>query len=125
MSNNLPLEILEEIEQYGGVDGLRGGLPQNKWIERVAKHYEILSSPIRLQVLLTLNQGTLCVCVLKKITGCTDTMLSYHLSTLRRHKLISSKREKSFLKYFLTEKGKGVVNSVLYTIELQNNRSQE
>jgi ArsR family transcriptional regulator len=120
MPDQIPDEILCEIESLGGLKGLSERMPNRKKIERVAKHYEILSEPIRLQVLLALSQGKLCVCVLKKITSCPDTRLSYHLSFLKRHVLIASEREKSFLNYFLTEKGKVIIQDILHTIESHN-----
>ena len=115
--HEIPEEILCEIKPLGGLRGLLERMPHKKNIELAAKYYEILSEPVRLQVLFALSQGRLCVCVLKKITSCPDTRLSYHLSALKRNNLIASEREKSFLKYFLTEKGKSISNDIFRTVE--------
>lgn len=118
MRNKIPEEIIDEIASIGGLKGISKRLPSLKKIQMVANRYEILSDPVRLQILLALGNERLCVCILKKITACPDTRLSYHLSMLKQHQLISSKREKSFLKYYLTVKGKVIVSEILRDVYL-------
>jgi ArsR family transcriptional regulator len=112
MRKGIPKEIAGEISCLGGIDGIRNKIPGKRFLHKLAKRHEVLSDPVRLQVLLTLRHGTLCVCVLREVTGCPDTRLSYHLSTLRRAGLIGSKRDRSFLRYFLTPNGRSITSGI-------------
>ena len=118
MKTGIPNEILCEIESLGGLRGLQERIPNKKTIERTAKYYEILSESVRLQVLFALSQGKLCVCVLKRLTSCSDTRLSYHLSMLRKAGYIISEREGSYLRYFLTIKGKSIIKEITISIRM-------
>lgn len=113
MTAKIPEEISCEIGPRGGIDGISKRLPAMKVLDAVALLHGILSDRVRLQLLLALREGGLCVCVLKKLSSCPDTRLSYHLSTLKRAGLVSSKRDRSFLRYSLTERGKKAVDKFL------------
>lgn len=112
MRSRIPVEIEDEIACVGGVTGLSRRLPPRKTLERIASLHGVLTDPVRLQLLLVLLERRLCVCVLKRIVSCPDTRLSYHLSILKRAGLVDSKRDRSFLHYFLTTGGKAVANAI-------------
>lgn len=120
MRNEIPKEILCEMEPLGGLNGIVKRLPNKKSIIKLASSHEALSEPVRLQILLILRQGKLCVCVIKALTSCPDTRLSYHLSKLKRMNLIKSQRQKSFLKYYLTGKGKKTADELMAAIANMN-----
>jgi len=73
----------------------------------------VLSDRVRLQLLLVLLEGKLCVCVLKRIVACPDTRLSYHLGILKKAGLVKSERDRSYLHYFLTASGKAVADAIV------------
>ena len=112
MRKAIPDEILCEIESFGGLKGILSQMPGKNKVESVAKHHLVLSEPVRLQILLALKHGKLCVCVLKRITSCPGTRLSYHLSTLKKSGMIVSERKKSYLRYYLTIKGKQMLDEI-------------
>ena len=117
MSSKIPDRIIEEIARFGGIEGILAGIPNQNKLSSLASSHEVLSSVIRIRLLLGLKKGELCVCVLKRITSCPDTRLSYHLSRLKKAGLVSSRRQKSFLKYSLTKSGRRVVNHL--TVDLK------
>jgi len=117
MREGIPDDIISEIAPLGGIGGISRGMPPKEILDTIAKSHEILSEPIRLRILLALGRGKLCVCVLKKITSCPDTRLSYHLSALKRCGLVAAKRDRSFLKYYLTSQGKTITREVLKNIK--------
>ena len=112
MRGKIPDEIAEEIACMGGVVGLSNKLPPRKALGKVAAIHGVLSDRVRLQLLLALLEGKLCVCVLKRIVACPDTRLSYHLGILKLAGLVDSKRDRSYLRYFLTTDGKAVAESI-------------
>ena len=73
---------------------------------------QILSHPVRLQILKALGVDDLCVCVLVEITGHQHSALSYHLKQLKEADLVDSNRDGNFLIYHLTNKGKKVLKSI-------------
>jgi len=109
----IPDEIADEVACLGGVDGLSRKLPSRKALGKVAALHGVLSDRVRLQLVLALLEGKLCVCVLKRIVACPDTRLSYHLGILKRAGLIRSERDRSYLRYFLTADGKAVARTVV------------
>jgi len=111
--DRIPVEIEEEIACMGGVCGLSRKLPPRNTLGRVVALHGVLSDRVRLQLLLVLLEGKLCVCVLKRIVACPDTRLSYHLGILKKAGLVKSERDRSYLHYFLTVDGKAVANAVL------------
>ena len=113
MRGTIPAEIAGEIACLGGLEGISEALPPMRVLNKVAAHHGVLSDRVRLQLLFALGKGTLCVCVLKKIISCPDSRLSYHLAILKRAGLVDFRRDRSYLRYFLTAEGKVVTAAVL------------
>lgn len=113
MRRRITPEIACEIEPLGGVNGISRRIPPRGALERISSMHGVLSDPVRLRLLLALRQGRLCVCVLREVVSCPDTRLSYHLSILRRARLISSARDGSYLRYCLTAGGRGVADGIM------------
>ena len=113
MRGKIPDEIKQEIACMGGVCGLSRRLPPRKTLDGIAALHSVLSDLVRLQLLLVLLEGKLCVCVLKRIVACPDTRLSYHLGILKKAGLVKSERDRSYLHYFLTAGGKAVADAIV------------
>ena len=113
MRRRITPEIACEIEPLGGVRGISGRIPPKVALEKVSSMHGVLSDPVRLRLLLALREGRLCVCVLREVVSCPDTRLSYHLSILRRARLISSARAGSYLRYCLTAGGRSVADGIM------------
>ena len=71
-----------------------------------------ISHPIRLRILRALKVDELCVCVFVSMMKCKYSKLSYHLKLLKRAGLVDSKKNRNFLSYKLTPRGKRVLDSV-------------
>jgi DNA-binding transcriptional ArsR family regulator len=117
--SKIPDEIADEIACLGGVDGLSDKLPSRRALGKVAALHGVLSDRVRLQLLLVLLEGKLCVCVLKRIVACPDTRLSYHLCILKRAGLVDSERDRSYLRYFLTAGGKAIAKEIVAQGEMK------
>jgi ArsR family transcriptional regulator len=103
---NLPAEMEVAVRQRGGLEGLKSHVPERKSLASEAELFHALSEPIRLQIMHALLLTDLCPCVLKEITGLSNSKLSYHLSALEKGYLITSSPRKKWRIYMLTEKGR-------------------
>jgi len=117
MRQGLPEEIEAEVCRLGGLRGLTAALPPVRELGRLAALHGALSDATRLRILLALRRGELCVCVLKAVSRCPDTRLSYHLSVLRRAGLVSSRRDRSFVRYSLTPPGRRVAEGLVRELD--------
>ncbi len=103
---NLPEEMETALQQYGGLDGLKKIVPHRDSLASDGLIFNALSDPIRLQILHALDLVDLCPCVLKEITGLSDSKLSYHLNVLENARLIKSGPQRKWRIYVITELGK-------------------
>jgi DNA-binding transcriptional ArsR family regulator len=103
---NLPDELEVALQKYGGLDGLKQIVPDRESLESDGIVFNALSDPIRLQILHALDFVDLCPCVLKEITGLSDSKLSYHLNVLENAKLIGSGPQRKWRMYVITDLGR-------------------
>jgi len=106
---NLPAEMEEALLQRGGMGGLKQLVPDQENLISEAARFQAVSDPIRLQILHSLLVIDLCPCILKEITGLSDSGLSYHLNILEEAGLIVSSPRKKWRIYMLTEKGRSLI----------------
>ncbi|NJE84544.1 ArsR family transcriptional regulator [Thermococcus sp. CX2] len=59
----------------------------------IVKFLKAISNPLRLQILKILKDNWLCVCLISKILGQDQTLISHHLRTLRALGLILERKE--------------------------------
>lgn len=102
----LPAGMKELLSRKGGVEGLKASLPKAEEIARAAAVHDAMADPLRLGIMHMLSDAPLCVCVIKAATGAEDSKLSYHLTILRRARLVSRRKQGSFLMYELTGTGR-------------------
>lgn len=106
---NLPKEMQDALEKNGGLDGLRERIPDREILEANAKLFQTLSDPNRLQILHSLLCCDLCPCILKEVTGLSDSKLSYHLNILEEEKLIRSMPRQRWRIYEITKLGRSQI----------------
>ena len=70
-----------------------------------------LNHPVRIQVLIALNEGVTCACELEYLTGLAQATISHHLSLLEDAKIISRKREGK--RSFFSIKNQEIVDSFI------------
>lgn len=71
--------------------------------ERIAQIFQLLSSPARIAILLTIGRGEACVCHLEAVLGWRQAYLSQHLMTLRKAGLLQDRREGRYVYYRLRD----------------------
>lgn len=109
----LPKEVAEGLREAGGRDGLLSRIPDQDSLKEQADRHQALSDPVRLRILHLLGASDLCPCVLKDLTGLTDSKLSYHLSILEKAKLIVWRQNKNWRVYSLADLGHAYLNGRL------------
>jgi len=107
---SLPKEVADGLRDAGGREGLLSKVPDKDSIKDQADRHQALSDPVRLQIVHLLGVSDLCPCVLKELTGLTDSKLSYHLSILEKAKLTVWRQNKNWRVYSLTEQGRSYLD---------------
>lgn len=108
---NLPQEMEEALRKFGGLSGLKERVPDREELASEARRFQVLSDPIRLQIIHSLLLCDLCPCILKEITELSDSKLSYHLNILEEEGLIRSSPRQRWRMYAVTEMGRSQVRS--------------
>jgi DNA-binding transcriptional ArsR family regulator len=108
---NLPAEMEAAVKQKGGLESLKGAIPEREFLAAEADIFHALSEPIRLQIIHALLITDLCPCLLKELTGLSNSKLSYHLSILEEAGLVLSLSRKKWRVYSLTDRGRSWIKA--------------
>ncbi|AGB04327.1 putative transcriptional regulator [Aciduliprofundum sp. MAR08-339] len=106
MPKNIPPWLERELDRKGGIETIIKDLPPNKILTKEAKLHSALGDPVRLKILCFLGKQSSCVCLIKDVVKLTYSKLSYHLSVLKKAKLIQGKKDGNYIIYSLTNLGK-------------------
>ncbi|MCX6650126.1 MAG: metalloregulator ArsR/SmtB family transcription factor [Methanomassiliicoccales archaeon] len=106
----LPPEVAAGLKEAGGRDRLQASLPDEKTMKMIAERHQALSDPVRISIIYLLGGSELCPCVLKDLTGLSDSKLSYHLSILEKAGMIVWRQNKNWRVYGLTDLGKASIS---------------
>jgi DNA-binding transcriptional ArsR family regulator len=104
--DRLPLYVAEAIEGVGGLEKLECSIPSGEEIAYQAKVCKALSNTTRLTILWSVACCEMCPCVLKEFLKVGDSTLSYHLDLLEQAGLVTSRPEKNWRIYAITDKGR-------------------
>jgi DNA-binding transcriptional ArsR family regulator len=107
---SLPKEVADGLREAGGREGLLSRIPDKDSLKELSDRHQALSDPVRLQIIHLLRVSELCPCVLKDLTGLTDSKLSYHLSILEKAKLTVWHQNKNWRVYRLTDLGRSYLD---------------
>ena len=92
---------------------LRGGRLGDASLRRLADESRALGDATRLGVALALHEGgELCVCDLAWIVERADNLVSHHVRRLRAAGLADYRREGKMALYFLTERGRLLLDRI-------------
>jgi len=69
--------------------------------KKISDLLSAISNPVRVQILLAIGKGEACVCHLESLLGLRQAYISQQLMTLRKKKLITSRREGKYIYYCL------------------------
>lgn len=103
---DVPQRVSKGIEEAGGARSLESKMPRSSQVKAMARYHKALSDEIRLKLLFALTVTEMCPCVLKAISGTSDSKLSYHLKLLESEGLIVAKRVKNWRIYSITAIGR-------------------
>ena len=84
--------------------------------ERLSKDLNLLSVKSRLDILFLLKDKPHCVCDLISHTDMSQSLISHHLADLTDAGYVKNKREGKYLDYYLTLKGKQLLEGLLVMI---------
>ncbi len=76
---------------------------ENKYVQ-MADVLKSLAHPTRLRIVEQLSRGEKCVQELHSVTGTDMSTVSRHLSILKNHEIIDSRRDRTFIYYRLKNK---------------------
>ncbi|HIH76915.1 MAG TPA: winged helix-turn-helix transcriptional regulator [Methanomassiliicoccales archaeon] len=110
---SLPKEVADGLRDAGGREGLLSRIPDKDTLKAISDRHQALSDPVRLQIVHLLGASELCPCVLKDLTGLTDSKLSYHLSILEKAKLTEWRQNKNWRVYRLTDLGRSYLDGMI------------
>jgi ArsR family transcriptional regulator len=70
-------------------------------VDRVARQFQALSDPTRLELLVRLRKGERCVCDLMDVLDAAQSRLSFHLKVLKEAGLVTDRRDGRWVYYTL------------------------
>ena len=108
----IPEPIRKQCEEKGGIEGIIARLPETRALKYRAILFQALGDPMRLKILLAVNEQPLCACLIREILGISDSKLSYHLTVLKNAGLIAGKKRGQWIIYGATELGKNIVKII-------------
>ena len=71
--------------------------------EKISNLLASIDNPVRVQILLAIGHGEACVCHLEAMLGLRQAYISQQLMTLRKKKIIASRREGKYIYYRLVK----------------------
>lgn len=74
-----------------------------KDLKRAARWFHALSDETRLQIIECLSDGERCVCDLTDMLATTQSLLSFHLKTLKEAGFLTDRRESRWVYYSLSQ----------------------
>lgn len=83
---------------------------------RLARRFQALADPNRLHLLEVLAGGEHCVCDLQGIVGASQSLLSFHLKTLKDAGLVSDRRTGRWAYYAIAPEGLGALRDFMQSL---------
>jgi len=81
-------------------------------VKDLSSFLKLISDNSRLQLLSILQKGEHCVCELIGHTHLSQSLISHHLTDLKKAKLVLDRKEGKWSYYSLTSKGTDITNSI-------------
>ncbi len=82
-------------------------------LDLLTRRFKALSDPTRLRILDRLRGGERCVCELTDVLDAGQSLLSFHLKTLKEAGLVTDRREGRWTHYALDAQGLAEVDAFL------------
>lgn len=104
----IPDKAGRELDDYGGIEGLKEMSPDPGVILRLEKVYNLLSARGRIEILYFLNFTDMTPGMLSYLTDMAPNLLSFHLRKLESAGVVSSRKDGRFIIYSITEMGRNL-----------------
>ena len=100
--------VKEDLEDLGGLEGLKKMAPGKNVLKRLEDIYTILSCSNRILILYYLNFAPMKAGELSEITGMAPSLLSFHLKKLKKAGVVKGERDVKFMIYSATKMGRNL-----------------
>ena len=92
-----------EREHESAVLRAKEGLLLDQDVEKMARMFSVLSDPIRLRIVLTLMEGSMCVFHLLQVCETTKSAMSHQLRILKDYNIVKAKRYGKNVEYSIMD----------------------
>jgi len=98
----------KEISDYVRIDSrkverIKKAIPDEKFSQRMAETFRVLSDPTRLRIISALELEELCVCDIAALASLTQSLVSHHLQNLRQLDIVKYRRDGKMAFYTLSD----------------------
>ena len=96
----------------------------SKSLENAARWFHALADETRLRIVHRLSEGEECVCDLTDTLGTGQSLLSFHLKTLKDAGILTDRREGRWVYYSLNSEALEEIEKLLGSLRATNGRAQ-
>src|SRR3990172_12019906 len=96
----------------------------SKSLEHAARWFHALADETRLRIVHRLSEGEECVCDLTDTLGTGQSLLSFHLKTLKDAGILTDRREGRWVYYSLNSEAIEEIEKLLGSLRAMNGRAQ-
>ena len=96
----------------------------SKSLEHAARWFHALADETRLRIVHRLSEGEECVCDLTDVLGTGQSLLSFHLKTLKEAGILRDRREGRWVYYSLNSEAIEEIEKLLGSLRAMNGRPQ-
>ena len=93
--------------------------------ENISKLMVSFSDPFRLEIIVLMMDGEVCVCDIMKLTNLSQSRISYHIKILKEAGLISDRQEGRWVYYSLNKKSLLLIKEWIFSLtDYSSNRKR-
>ena len=96
----------------------------SKSLEHTARWFHALADETRLRIVHQLSEGEQCVCDLTDVLGTGQSLLSFHLKTLKEAGILRDRREGRWVYYSLNLEALEEIEKLVGSLKAMNGRLQ-
>ena len=96
----------------------------SKSLEHAARWFHALADETRLRIVDRLSEGEQCVCDLTDVLGTGQSLLSFHLKTLKEAGILRDRREGRWVYYSLNLEALDEMEKLVGSLKAMNGRPQ-
>ena len=96
-------EICDKNHKHKDLKIMQEKMPNQTELEKTAELFKMFGDNTRIQILLALFEGEMCVCDISDLLGMTQSAISHQLRLLRNSHLVKNRREGKSIYYSLDD----------------------